>query len=56
MFSLRGVISDRIRRGEIVASKVHRTDEVPSPEAVRGAKGQGLGKGATTRGGNKGAS
>lgn len=53
---LSGKISDRIRSGEIVAGKVHREAEQPSAEAVRDGKGQGLGKGATTRGGNNGAS
>lgn len=52
MFSLRGIISDRIRSGEIVASKVHREAEVPDPKYVRRGEGHAMGKGATTRGGN----
>lgn len=52
---LPGKISDRIRSGEIVAGKVHREAEQPSPDAVRDGKGHSLGKGATERGGRAGA-
>jgi hypothetical protein len=52
---LRGKTSDRIRSGEIAAGKIERPPETPSTEAVRDAEGHGLGKGATTRGGNAGA-
>ncbi len=52
--SLSGKTSDRIRRGEIAAGKVHRTDEVPKPWAILRAVGRGLGRGATRkRGGDE---
>jgi hypothetical protein len=50
MFFLKGKISDRIRAGKLPKDVKHvyvRQPEVPTPAAVRSAKGQGLGKGAT---------
>lgn len=50
MKELRGSTSDRIRRGEIVASKHHREiteEEEPPAWAVKAAEGHGLGAGAT---------
>jgi len=48
MKSLRGIISDRIRSGEIPRDAVFpnkrpSTDDVPSAKAIRSARGQGLG-------------
>jgi len=56
LIPLPGKISDRIRSGEIAAGRVERAPEKASTDAVKRAKGQGLGKGASTRGGKKGAS
>lgn len=67
MFNLIGKITQRILSGEIPADSVNppRSQPAPSSSAIRGAKGQGLGRGATTgrdgthhrgkggRGGNK---
>lgn len=52
MKPLKGKISDRMRSGELPPDILHKrpeTNETPSPEAVRAAKGQGLGEGATKR-------
>lgn len=50
MVELNGVISDRIRRGEIEADPLApRTivDESPSPDSLQHGEGHGLGEGAT---------
>ena len=51
--TLPGVISDRIRRGEIPADLkfkgTNSDDDPPSPGAIRGARGRGLGEGSTRR-------
>jgi len=58
MKKLRGIISDRIRSGELppdVRVNYTRTVEKPSVKAVKGGSGQGLGQGATRkRSGEKG--
>ncbi len=47
---LSGIISDRIRSGEVKAPlKYERQPEEPDPKAVRGGKGRSLGKGATRK-------
>lgn len=53
---LPGKISDRIRSGEIAAGSVERQVEKPSDAAVQSGEGHSMGNGATTRGGNQGAS
>lgn len=50
MVELSGVISDRIRRGEIAADPLAKrtaTDESPSMESLLNGEGHGLGEGAT---------
>jgi hypothetical protein len=49
MFKLKGIISDRIRKGEIPKDALNpgRQQPEPSAKAIKRAKGQGLGKGAT---------
>lgn len=52
MKKLRGIISDRIRSGELppdVRVKYTRTEDKPSAKAVRDGSGKGLGQGATRR-------
>lgn len=54
--SLVGRITRRILSGNIPRDAVFpgpRAQEVPTPQAVRRAKGQGLGKGATRARGGK---
>lgn len=53
---LKGPISDRIRSGEIAAGSMQREVDKPSDSAVKSGEGHSLGDGATTRGGNQGAS
>ena len=52
MKPLRGIISDRIRSGEIegeavTSNRVSASDQAPPAGAVRSAEGHGLGRGAT---------
>lgn len=54
MFHVLGKITKRIISGEIAhdavfPAKTNRGTPPPSPQAVRNAKGQGLGKGATRK-------
>lgn len=52
MFKLFGKISDRIHSGDISSDAVkykRGSEPPPSPEAIKGAKGRGLGKGAERR-------
>jgi hypothetical protein len=50
MMKLNGKISDRIRDGRIPNDAINYErggEDFPSDDAIRSAKGQGLGKGAT---------
>lgn len=49
MFRILGKITQRIVNGDIPADSINppRSQPAPKPSAVRGAKGQGLGQGAT---------
>jgi hypothetical protein len=51
MMHILGKITKRILSGEIPADSIHptRSQPQPKPSSVRGAKGQGLGKGATRK-------
>lgn len=52
MVELSGIISDRIRRGEIDADPLAKrtpVDESPSPDSLRYGEGHGLGQGATRK-------